>query len=123
MKYSATITGFGPMALAFLDPAMEMRFIIIFNDDAPAELAELSVMHTKAELLAPPVAGDIMQIGQKIYTITAVGDEAVHTLATLGHCTLAFKGDSEPYRPGCLMLDGEVITAEDVAEGAVIQIF
>ena len=123
MKYNATITGLGPMALEFLDPAMEMQFVIIFNDDAPAELGELAILHTPGELLAPPVAGDIMQIGQKIYTITAVGDEAVHTLATLGHCTLAFKGDSEPYRPGCIMLDGEIITAEDVANGAVIQIF
>ena len=123
MKYKTTVTGLGPMALEFLAPEMEMQFIILFNDDAPAELGELAVLHTTAELLAPPVAGDIMQIGQKIYTITAVGDEAVHTLATLGHCTLAFRGDSEPDRPGCIMLDGEIITADDVANGAVIQIF
>ena len=123
MKYNVTVTGLGDMALAFLDPAMEMQFVILFNDDAPAELAELAILHTQGELLAPPVAGDIMQIGKKIYTITAVGDEAIETLTTLGHCTLAIKGDSEHYRPGCIMLDGEIITAEDVADGAVIQIF
>ena len=43
MKYNVTVTGLGDMALAFLDPAMEMRFVILFNDDAPAELAELAV--------------------------------------------------------------------------------
>ena len=123
MKYNVTVTGLGSMALEFLNPAMEMQFIILFNDDAPAELADLAVMHTQGELLAAPVAGDIMKIGNKVYTITAVGDEAIHTLGTLGHCTLAFKGDSEPYRPGCIMLDGEIITAEDVANGAEIQIF
>ena len=123
MKYNVTVTGLGPMALEFLNPAMEMQFVILFNEDAPAELAELAIMHTKGELLEAPVAGDIMRIGEKVYTITAVGDEAIQTLTTLGHCTLAFKGDSEPYRPGGLMLDGEIITAEDVANGAAIQIF
>ena len=123
MKYNVTVTGLGPMALEFLAPEMEMQFIILFNDDAPAELAELAVLHTKGELLAPPAVGDTLLIGEKAYDITAVGDEAIETLSTLGHCTLAFKGDSEPYRPGCIMLDGEIITAEDVANGAMIQIF
>lgn len=123
MKYNVTVTGLGDMALEFLNPAMEMQFVILFNDDAPAELSELAILHTQGELLAPPAAGDTMIIGEKAYNITAVGDEAIETLTTLGHCTLAFKGDSEPYRPGCIMLDGEIITAEDVANGAVIQIF
>jgi PTS system glucitol/sorbitol-specific IIA component len=123
MKYDVTVTGCGPMALEFLDPAMEMRFVIIFNNDAPAELAELAVLHTPGEMKEAPAPGDTMKIGNKTYKITAVGDEAIQTLATLGHCTLAFSADSEPYRPGCIMLDGEVITAADVADGAVIQIF
>ena len=123
MKYDVTVTGLGDMALAFLDPAMEMRFVILFNDDAPAELAELAILHTKAELTEAPAPGDTMKIGEKTYKITAVGDEAIHTLKELGHCTLAFTADTEPYRPGCINLDGEIITEADVADGAVIQIF
>ena len=123
MKYDVTVTGLGDMALAFLDPAMEMRFVILFNDDAPAELAELAILHTKAELTEAPAPGDTMKIGAKTYKITAVGDEAIHTLKELGHCTLAFTADTEPYRPGCINLDGEIITEADVANGAVIQIF
>ena len=123
MKYDVTVTGLGPMALEFLSPDMEMQFVILFNNDAPAELAELAILHTIGELKEAPAPGDTMRIGEKTYTITAVGDEAVQTLATLGHCTLAFSADSEPYRPGCIMLDGEVVTAEDVVNGAVIQIF
>ncbi len=123
MKYDVTVTGLGDMALAFLDPAMEMRFVILFNDDAPAELAELAILHTKAELTEAPAPGDTMKIGEKTYKITAVGDEAIHTLKELGHCTLAFTADTEPYRPGCINLDGEIITEADVANGAVIQIF
>ena len=123
MKYNVTVTGLGDMALAFLDPAMEMRFVILFNEDAPAELAELAILHTKAEMTEAPAPGDTMKIGEKTYKITAVGDEAIHTLKELGHCTLAFTADTEPYRPGCINLDGEVITEADVANGAVIQIF
>ncbi len=123
MKYDVTVTGLGDMALAFLDPAMEMRFVILFNDDAPAELAELAILHTKAELTEAPAPGDTMTIGSKTYKITAVGDEAIHTLKELGHCTLAFTADTEPYRPGCINLDGEIITEADVADGTVIQIF
>ena len=123
MKYDVTVTGLGDMALAFLDPAMEMRFVILFNDDAPAELAELAILHTKAELTEAPAPGDTMKIGEKTYKVTAVGDEAIHTLKELGHCTLAFTADTEPYRPGCINLDGEIITEADLANGTVIQIF
>ena len=123
MKYDVTITGLGDMALAFLDPAMEMRFVILFNDDAPAELAELAILHTKGEMTEAPAPGDTMKIGEKTYRITAVGDEAIHTLKELGHCTLAFTADTEPYRPGCINLDGEIITEADLADGTVIQIF
>ena len=123
MKFDVTVTGLGDMALAFLDPAMEMRFVILFNEDAPAELAELAILHTKAELTEAPAPGDTMKIGTKTYKITAVGDEAIQTLKELGHCTLAFTADTEPYRPGCINLDGEIITEADVADGTVIQIF
>ena len=123
MKYDVTVTGLGSMALEFLNPSMEMRFVILFNEDAPAELADLAILHTQGEMTEAPAPGDTMKIGEKTYKVTAVGDEAIHTLATLGHCTLAFASDTTPYRPGCINLDGEVITAADVANGAVIQIF
>ena len=123
MKYDVTVTGLGSMALEFLDPSMEMRFVILFNDNAPAELADLAILHTQGEMTEAPAPGDTMKVGEKVYKITAVGDEAIHTLKELGHCTLAFTDSAEPYRPGCINIDGEVITADDVANGAVIQIF
>ena len=48
MKYKATITGLGECALDFLDECC--NFIIIFNEDAPPELADISVLHTKVKL-------------------------------------------------------------------------
>ncbi len=123
MKYRATITGFGPEAFEFLSKELDLNFVIIFNEDAPEELAELSILHTKGDLLAVPVAGDIMKLGKNIYTITAVGTEVEQTLSTLGHCTLAFDGAKEAYRPGCIMLDGPLLTKEDVPAGETIEIY
>jgi PTS system glucitol/sorbitol-specific IIA component len=45
------------------------------------------------------------------------------TLTTLGHCTLAFGGATEAYRPGCIMLDGAPITAADLPAGETIEIY
>ena len=106
MKYHTTITGWGDTALDFLEDP-KANFIIIFNDDVPPELAEVSVLHTKEKLLTVPAPGDIVVISEKVFTITAVGKEAEVTLRNLGHCTLSFKGGSKPERPGCIMLEGE----------------
>ena len=122
MKYCVTITGWGEDALGFLADE-DCNFMILFNEDAPAELAETAVLHTKAELAADPAVGDTMMICDKVYDITAVGDEALHTLRQLGHCTLSFKGGSEPERPGCIMLEGESLRPEDVVKGGTIEIY
>ena len=78
MKYQSKIVGLGPDALAFLEDE-DMNFIIIFNEDAPPELAELSVLHTKAELKEDPAVGDTLKIGNKEFKVSAVGWEAPHT--------------------------------------------
>ena len=123
MKYSSTITGFGPDAFEFLKPEQELNFIIIFNEDAPQELSDLAVLHSKEELLASPEKGDILLIGENVYTITAVGDEVPSTLAGLGHCTLAFGGGDEAFRPGCIMLDGPMLSRDTVKIGERIEIY
>ena len=123
MKYSSTITGWGDDALFFLEDA-DANFIIIFNEDAPPELADISVLHTKAALLSEPAVGDTMIIGEKVFDVTAVGDEAKHTLRDLGHCTLCFKGGDEPDRPGCVMLKGsEQLLKNDIKVGIKIELF
>lgn len=124
MKYNVTITGIGPEALEFLSPDLDLNFVIIFNDDAPAELAELAILHTAGSLTEAPAPGDTLKLGKKSYRITAVGTEAVHTLSTLGHCTVAFGGGDTAYRPGCIMVEGDKpVTRDDLAEGETIQIF
>lgn len=122
MKYHSKITGWGNDALFFLEDP-EANFIIIFNEDAPPELADISVLHTKEPLLGEPAVGDMAIIADKVFTITAIGEEAKSTLRDLGHCTLVFKGASEPDRPGCIMLEGdEKLLVADIREGATIEI-
>ena len=122
VKYYAEITGWGNDALYFLEDE-ESNFIILFNNNAPEDLADISVLHTIGKLLLPPAVNDTLIIGNKAFTITAVGDEAIQTLDTLGHCTLVFKGKDEPDRPGCIMLAGdEPLKKEDIVAGATIEI-
>lgn len=122
MKFHATIMGWGEDALGFLDME-EMNCIILFNDNAPDELAEISVLHTKSDIYSEPAPGDTLLLCGKVFDITAVGEEAKHTLRDLGHCTLSFKGGSEPERPGCIMLEGEAPKPEEIIRGGVIEIF
>lgn len=122
MKFYCEVTSWGEESLLFLDDP-NANFIIIFNDNAPAELAEFSVLHTTANYNEDPAVGDTMVVCDKAFTITAIGDEALHTLRSLGHCTLSFKGSDTPERPGCITLQGDVpFTKDDVKAGATIEI-
>lgn len=123
MKYSSEITGFGPEAFEFLEPELALNFVIIFNEDAPPELAELAILHKKADVIADPAKGDILMIGENVYTITAVGSKAPQTLRELGHCTLAFGGGEEAFRPGCIMLEGPMLSRDSVKVGDRIEIY
>ncbi|CUH95540.1 hypothetical protein P22_1611 [Propionispora sp. 2/2-37] len=122
MKFHCEITGWGPEAVQFLTEP-DLNSIIIFNEGVPPELAEMAVLHKPAPLLAEPVVGDTLSICGKVFTISAVGSEVVNTLKELGHCTLNFKGGPEPERPGCIMLEGDELTPEDIVAGATIEIF
>lgn len=120
MKYHSQITGWGTEAMQFLT---DLQCIIIFNDGVPPELAEMAVLHTAAPVLAALGVDDTVVICGKVFTITAIGSEVMHTLTELGHCTLSFKGGSEAERPGCIMLEGETLLPADFTVGATIEVF
>ncbi len=121
MKYSTIITGWGTDALSFLQDETD-PFIIIFDNDAPPELADIAILHEKAELSTDPAVGDKLTICNKTFRITAIGYEALQTLRTLGHCTLKFTGKDEADLPGCMMLKGERLTAADIQVGGKIEL-
>lgn len=103
MKYQSKVTGIGELAFELLEVNDSL---IIFNDNAPPELAEISVLHSIEEIKEEIKVGDTLQIGNQTYTITAIGDEAIHTLKELGHCTLKFSGKEEVDLPGQIELSG-----------------
>lgn len=103
MDYKSLITGIGPMALDFLSEDM----IIVFNENAPAELAELSILHKECQVEREIREGDVVAFGNSSYVVTAVGEEANHTFRAMGHCTFKFTGKSEVELPGHIELSGE----------------
>lgn len=121
LKYHSVITRIGSDALYFLKE--EVPFIILFDENVPAELAEIAVLHKPEKMLAPIGTGDTVLLGEKVYDVTAVGDSVNQTMEELGHCTLCFKASDVPDRPGCIMLGGdEVPEADDFQEGTILEI-
>ena len=123
MKFQVKIVGVGQDVPLFLEDP-ENALVILFNEDVPPEFADLAVLHTKSEVFLPPIVGDTMAFGDKLFEITAVGPVALETLKNLGHCTIGFTGAKEVPLPGYLMLRGpEDITMDDLVPGAEISIF
>ncbi|MCL2589061.1 MAG: PTS glucitol/sorbitol transporter subunit IIA [Oscillospiraceae bacterium] len=103
MDYKTRVTKIGDMVADFIS----QQILIVYNDNCPPELAELSVCHTVAELARDVRPGDVVFLGDKDYVVTAVGGEANHTLSTMGHCTLSFKGQDTVELPGHIELSGD----------------
>lgn len=121
MKYYAEITGWGDEAKAFLK---ELNYIILFNDNAPSELAEISILHSIGEMKGDIEVGDTIIIAEKAFEVTAIGDEAQKTFKELGHATINFAGRDVPDLPGHIMLKGdEALTEDDIVKGAKIEIY
>lgn len=102
-KYNVTITGLGAMAIEL----MESGTMIIFDENAPEELSEISVLHTSSRLEKDVKPGDTLSIGEYSYKILDIGSEANHTLKSMGHCSLKFEG-SKVQLPGEIVLEGDM---------------
>ncbi|MDI6601233.1 PTS glucitol/sorbitol transporter subunit IIA [Calorimonas adulescens] len=115
VKYLTTVTAVGEQ----VSELKEANILIIFNEDAPKELAEISVLHTKEELNAEVRPGDILRIDECDYVILDVGDEVNKNLALLGHCCLKFDNNTG-LLPGDVRVDGEI---PDIKVGSRIKIY
>lgn len=103
MKYEVTIVEIGEM----VEELLEQDMLILYDDNAPRDLADISVLHTISTLKEDVVVGDKLTIGEFEYKVTGVGNVANETLKDLGHCTLMFDASSEPNLPGMISLEGE----------------
>lgn len=119
MKYSSQITGMGKEAEVLL---RELEMLIVFNDNAPPELAEISVLHSIEELKEDIKVGDTFILGAKKYEITAIGSEAMETFKNMGHATLKFSGADQVELPGEIILKGVKPEECDINIGEKIEI-
>ena len=110
--YRTEITEIGPEVEEFIDTA---GIMITFEDGAPPELAEISILHKHTDRREePPVAGDTVVIGDREFGITAVGGIAWKNMLELGHAVFKFNGAAEAELPGEICLEAQ--QAEDVKE-------
>ncbi|ADQ15698.1 PTS glucitol/sorbitol transporter subunit IIA [Halanaerobium hydrogeniformans] len=114
--YEIEVTALGDQVEEFL----EQDLIILFNDNAPAELAEISVIHTKSELKGEIEIGDYIQIDDKKYQITAVGEVVNKNMSRLGHATLRFNGNTKAQLPGDINLEKSKLP--EINNGTIIKI-
>ena len=100
--YRTEIKEIGAEVEAFI----EEKYLILFEAGAPPELAEMSVLHDCSHMRdEPPVAGDVLTIGDREIRITAVGEKAWKNIRDLGHAVFVFNGAREVEMPGQICLE------------------
>ena len=106
--YRTEITEIGPDVEEMLDAT---GTLITFEDGAPPELAEISILHKHTDQREePPVPGNVVTIGPREFEITAVGGVAWRNMLDLGHAAFKFNGANEANLPG------EICVEEQEAE-------
>lgn len=99
--FTSTIVSIGEM----VDDFLKENTLILFNEDAPEELHDIAVLHTKSEEAGTIEPGDIFLLGDLSLKVTSVGEKANETLQTIGHCTVKADGSGEPQLPGTIHVE------------------
>ncbi|WP_017549995.1 PTS glucitol/sorbitol transporter subunit IIA [Salinicoccus carnicancri] len=96
------------------------NMVILFNEDSPQELRDISVVHDGAvsEIVE---AGDVMELGDESYDILFVGGKANETLRELGHATFQFNGQSDSDLPGTICLEKKEIPSLEIGQKVIIK--
>lgn len=116
-KFDTQINNIGPSVTDFLGEKM----LILFGENAPAELAEYCLLINVKNVEGDIEVGDTLLLGDHEYKITAVGEAVKKNLSSLGHITLKFDGSENPELPGTLYLEETEI--QGVKPGDKIRIF
>ncbi|MBD1379511.1 PTS glucitol/sorbitol transporter subunit IIA [Metabacillus arenae] len=114
--YETKVNKIGSMVSAFLEDKM----LILFGENAPAELTDYCLSINVKALADDIHNGDVLVLGDKEYRITAVGSAVKQNLSSLGHITLKFDGSESPELPGTLYLESKDI--KEVEEGDLLQV-
>lgn len=105
--YETVVKGTGSLASAIAEEHM----IILFGDNAPAELKDYCILIDITDLNGNIQAGDVVSIGDNQYKVTSVGNVVDQNLGSLGHITLNFNGATEAEMAGTLHLEQAEVPA------------
>jgi len=103
MLYCTEVTHIG----AFAADALSENMMILFNDNAPSDIADYCYIHPHAVLTDHIVPGTCLVLGAHRYPVTAVGEVANQNLEALGHITIRFDGEMVAEYPGSVHVQGE----------------
>lgn len=79
------------------------KLAILFDQQAPRDLREMAIVHEFEELTEKPLkVGGTIEIGDEVFTITALGSQANQNLKERGHISLYFREPFEEILPGAV---------------------
>lgn len=100
--FSSKIVEIGSLVEEF----KQENLLVLFGNDAPPELADISVLHVPEEDNGHKlVEGSTLSIGNNEYHIVQVGSEANENFDTLGHVSIYFSDDENTeILPGAILV-------------------
>ena len=113
IKYEVNVTAIGKLARKFLESNSS---VILLDEGAHPNLAEMVIEHTPGDLTADIAAGDTLTIGKQKYKVVRVGENANDTIRESGHCTLIFNAKGS--MPGQIEVEGTAVPS--LMQGAKI---
>ena len=114
--YSTTITQVGAQVEAFLTHGM----LILFGDNAPEELHDMSVLHRSDVDTDGPRPGDLLRLGDTELPVLAVGGVVRDNLLNLGHMDIKADGRSTAKLPGDVCVPEGALPALAVGQAIAV---
>lgn len=102
-----------------VEQLIQEQTLILFDDTAPEELHDISVLHSGKKVYGDIQPGDTLYIDHEKFEIYFVGDRVNQSIQELGHVTFKFNG-SKNDMPGSICIEEKSIPPIKV--GSVIKI-
>ncbi|QPB42271.1 PTS glucitol/sorbitol transporter subunit IIA [Rodentibacter haemolyticus] len=104
----------------FARESLAENMLITFKQGAPADLEDYCFIHSHGELQTDIQVGYMLQIDNKNFQITAIGQVASINLKELGHVTWRFDGANIAEYPGTIHVKGNIPT--NITENTILSI-
>src|SRR5918993_2566537 len=95
VRYATVVTAVGALVPEFGQAGV----LVWFEEGAPEELHDCSVLHRPTVATGGVVPGDEISLDGAVLTVLAVGDVANDNLVNLGHLDLKASGETSPQLP------------------------